>query len=88
MLLMTELVINNYDFISTDELLLLVLWLSHEASTTTWEVEACMICKKFSTESWSNCTKDERSHRVSTDDYNCHSVNTERSDESEETAVL
>ncbi len=47
-----------------------------------------MICKKFSTESWSDCIKDERSHRVSTDDYDCHSADIERSDESEETAVL
>ncbi len=47
-----------------------------------------MICKKFSTESWSNCMKDERSHRVNTDDYDCHSANTEENDESEETAVL
>jgi hypothetical protein len=34
--------------------------------------------QKFSTESWSNCTKDERSHRVSTDDYDCHSADTEK----------
>jgi len=47
-----------------------------------------MICKKFSTKSWSNCIKDEESHRVSTDDYDYHSANTERSDESKETAVL
>ena len=47
-----------------------------------------MICEKFSTESWSDHMKDERSHKVSTDDYDCCSANTERSDESEETAVL
>jgi len=47
-----------------------------------------MICKKFSTESWSNCTEDERSHRVNTDDYDSHSADTERNDESKETAVL
>jgi hypothetical protein len=89
LLLMTELVINNHDFISQQRwALLLVSWVSHEASTTTWEVEACTISEKFSTESWSNCTKDERSHRVSTDDYDCHSADTERNDESEETAVL
>jgi len=70
------------------ESLLFVSWVSHEASTTTWEVEACMICKKFSTESWSNCTKDERSHRVSTDDYDSHLADTERNSELEETAVL
>jgi len=43
-----------------------------------------MLCEKFSTKSWLNCIKDERSHRVSTDDYDCHSENTERNDESEE----
>jgi len=32
--------------------------------------------------------KDERSHRVSTDDYNCHSADTKKSNELEETAVL
>jgi hypothetical protein len=32
--------------------------------------------------------KDERSHRVSTDDYDCHSADTERNDELKETAVL
>ncbi len=32
--------------------------------------------------------KDERSHRVNTDDYDCHSADTEKSSESEETAVL
>jgi len=32
--------------------------------------------------------KDEGSHRLSTDDYDCHSADTERSDESEKTAVL
>jgi hypothetical protein len=37
-----------------------------------------MICEKFSTESWSNCIKDKRSHKVSTDDYDCHSENTEK----------
>ncbi len=47
-----------------------------------------MICEKFSTKSWSNCTEDERSHRVSTDDYDCHSANTERNSELKETAVL
>jgi hypothetical protein len=44
LLLMTELVINNHDFIST-EVSLFVSWVSHEVSTTTWEVEACTICK-------------------------------------------
>jgi len=47
-----------------------------------------MICKKFSTESWSNYMKDERSHRVNTDDYDCCSANTEKNSESEKTAVL
>ncbi len=47
-----------------------------------------MICEKFSTESWSNCIKDERSHKVSTDDYDCHSENTEKDSKSKETAVL
>ncbi len=32
--------------------------------------------------------KDERSHRVSTDDYDCHSANTEKNSELKETAVL
>jgi len=32
--------------------------------------------------------KDERSHRVSTDDYGCSSTDTERNDESEKTAVI
>ena len=32
--------------------------------------------------------KDERSHRVSTDDYDCHSADIEENDESKETAVL
>ena len=74
--------------INRDELLLLVSWVLHKAFTTTWEVKACMICEKFSIESWSNCMKDERSHKVSTDDYDCHSANTERSDELKKTAVL
>ncbi len=47
-----------------------------------------MICEKFSTESWSNCMKDERSHKVSTDDYDCCSASTEKDSESEETAVI
>jgi len=47
-----------------------------------------MICEKFSTESWSNCITDERSHRVSTDDYDCHSANIKENDESKKTAVL
>ena len=47
-----------------------------------------MICKKFSTESWSNHIKDERSHRVSTDDYDCHSADRKENDELKETAVL
>ncbi len=47
-----------------------------------------MICKKFSTESWSDCTEDERSHRVSTDDYDCHSADTEENSELKETTVL
>ena len=74
--------------LNRSESLLLVSWVSHETSTTTWEVEACTICEKFSTESWSDCTEDERSHRVSTDDYGSHSAGTERNDESEETAVI
>ncbi len=32
--------------------------------------------------------KDERSHRVSTDDYGSHSADTEKNSELEETAVL
>ena len=32
--------------------------------------------------------KDERSHEVSTDDYNCHLTDTEEDSESEETAVI
>jgi hypothetical protein len=32
--------------------------------------------------------KDEESHRVSTDDYNCHSADTEENDKLKETAVL
>jgi len=74
--------------LNRSESLLLVLWVSHEASTTTWEVEAHTICEKFSTESWSNHTEDERSHRVSTDDYGSHSAGTERNSELKETAVL
>jgi len=74
--------------LNRSESLLLVSWVLHEVSTTTWEVEACTICKKFSTESWSDHTEDERSHRVSTDDYGCHSADTERNDELKETAVL
>ena len=70
------------------ESFLLVSWVLHEASTTTWEVEACMICKKFSTKSWSNHIKDKRSHRVSTDDYDCHSADTEKNSKLKETAVL
>jgi hypothetical protein len=70
------------------ELLLLVLWVLHEASTTTWEVEVCTICKKFSTESWSDCTEDERSHRVNTDDYDCHSAGTERSNKSKDSSLI
>jgi hypothetical protein len=42
------------------------------------KVKAHTICKKFSTKSWSDHMKDERSHRVSTDDYNCHSADTEK----------
>jgi len=47
-----------------------------------------MICKKFSTESWLNHIKDERSHRVSTDNYDYHLADTEENSESEKTAVL
>jgi len=47
-----------------------------------------MICEKFSTESWSDCTEDERSHRVSTDDYGSYSADTERNDGLKATAVL
>ncbi len=47
-----------------------------------------MICEKFSTESWSNYTEDERSHRVSTNDYDCHSADTEEDSELKETAVI
>jgi len=47
-----------------------------------------MICKKFSTESWSNCIKDERSHKVNTDDYNCHSEGTEEDSELKKTATI
>jgi len=32
--------------------------------------------------------KDERSHRVNTDDYNCHSADTEKDSELKETAVI
>ncbi len=32
--------------------------------------------------------KDERSHKVSTDDYGCSSTGTERNDELKETAVI
>ncbi len=32
--------------------------------------------------------KDERSHRVNTDDYDSYSADTERNDELKETAVL
>ena len=74
--------------LNRSEPLLLVSWVSHEASTTTWEVEACTICEKFSTESWSNHMKDKRSHRVSTNDYDCHSANTEENDKLKKTAVL
>ena len=74
--------------LNRNESLLFVSWVLHKVSTTTWEVKAHTICKKFSTESWSNCTENERSHRVSTDDYDCHSADTEKSSKSEETAVL
>ncbi len=47
-----------------------------------------MICEKFSTESWSNCMKDKRSHRVSTDDYDCHSADTEKDSELKKTAII
>ncbi len=47
-----------------------------------------MICKKFSTKSWSNCTEDEKSHRVSTDDYDCHLADIKEDSESEKTAVI
>jgi len=47
-----------------------------------------MICKKFSTESWSDCIEDEKSHRVNTDDYDCHSTDTEEDSELKETAVI
>jgi hypothetical protein len=82
LLLMTELVINNHDFISTE-------WASSSClMSITWSLYnylrswSLYDLQKFSTESWSNCTKDERSHRVSTDDYDCHSADTERNDES------
>ncbi len=32
--------------------------------------------------------KNERSYRVTTDDYDCHSADTERNNELKETAVL
>jgi len=32
--------------------------------------------------------KDERSHRVSTDDYDCHSTDTDEDSELKETAVI
>ncbi len=47
-----------------------------------------MICEKFSTKSWSDHIKDERSHRVSTDDYDYCSADTEENDELKKTAVL
>ncbi len=47
-----------------------------------------MIYEKFSIESWSNCTEDERSHRVSTNDYDCCSADTEKNSELKETAVI
>ncbi len=47
-----------------------------------------MICKKFSIKSWSDYTEDERSHRVSTDDYDCCSASTKENNESKKTAVL
>jgi hypothetical protein len=86
LLLMIELVINNHDFVSTEVSFFFLSHVSHEAFTTTWEVEACMICK--SSVQKADQIVDERSHRVSTDDYDCHSANTERSDELKETAVL
>jgi len=47
-----------------------------------------MICKKFSTKSWSDYTENERSHRVSTDNYDCCSANTEEDSELKKTAVI
>jgi hypothetical protein len=82
LLLMAELVINNHDFVSTE-------WASSFClMSITWSLYnylrswSLYDLQKFSTESWSDCTKDERSHRVSTDDYDCHSADTERNDES------
>ena len=47
-----------------------------------------MICEEFSAKSKSNCLKDEESHRVSTDDYDCHSAGTEKDGKLKETTVL
>jgi hypothetical protein len=88
LLLMTELVINNHDFISTEVSFFLVLWVSHEALTTTWEVEACTICKKVQYRKliklyrrWKKSQSEHRWLWLSLSKY-------KKSDESEETAVL
>jgi len=47
-----------------------------------------MICKEFSAKSKSNCSKDKKSHRVSTDDHDCCSTDAERDDQLKETAVI
>jgi hypothetical protein len=81
LLLMTELVINNHDFVSTEvsssSCLMSITWslYNYLRSWSLYDLQ------KFSTESWSNCTEDERSHRVSTDDYDSHSADTERNSE-------
>jgi hypothetical protein len=78
LLLMTELVINNHDFVSTEVSLFFLSHEYHMKPLQLLEKLKPVWSEKFSTESWSNCTKDERSHRVSTDDYDSHSADTEK----------
>jgi len=47
-----------------------------------------MICKEFSVKSKSNCSKDEESHRVSTDHHDCCLTDAERDDELKKTVII
>jgi len=47
-----------------------------------------MICKEFSAKSEPDCLKDEKSHKVSTDDHDCCLTGAEKDGQLKEAAVI
>jgi hypothetical protein len=78
LLLMTELIIIIMTQSLQSEPLLLISQISHEALAVIWKLRLIQSAKSSVQKSKSNCSKDEESHRVSTDDHDCCSTDAEK----------